>query len=382
MFDQVPVLRPGPRMADVLPSVAVTLGRGFRRDLAGFHQESTPLDLGAARRVCVILVDGLGYFNLAERGGHAPTMRRALADSTSLQSPYPSTTAASLATLGTGALPGRTGMLGYTVRNPATMALANLVQWTGLPEAEQWQRVPTVLERLTKAKVTVTSIGPARFADSGMTRAALRGGGYRPAESLSARVDVAIDQLRHDGLVYLYWGDVDKTGHHHGWGSRQWGDALELVDAEIARLIRSVPRGTTVLLTADHGMIDVDLAQRWDVGQVPELNRGVELIAGEPRALHVYAEANTDQRELVARWQGTLGDAATVMTKTEAIDLGLFGAVDAQVLPVIGDVIVAMSDRATVVDSRTQTPGSLSLTGVHGSWTEIETTVPLLRWEA
>ncbi len=373
---------PAARVADLLPSVAAALGRGLRRDLAGFAGGRAALDLGSPRKVCVVLVDGLGYYNLAERGGHAPTLRRALAGGLALQAPYPSTTAASLATLGTGELPGRTGMLGYTVRNPATGQLANLVQWTGVPAPESWQRMATVLERLARAKVTVTSVGPARFEDSGMTRAALRGGVYRAAESLSARVDAALDQLRQDGLVYLYWGDVDKSGHHHGWGSRQWGEALEQVDAELGRLVRAAPTGTTVLLTADHGMIDADFSQRWDVGEVSELSQGVELIAGEPRAVHVHVTDSADPEDVARRWQVVLGEAGTVMTRSEAIGRDLFGPVDPAVLPIIGDVVVAMSGRATVVDSRTQTPASLSLTGLHGSWTQTEMTVPLLRWES
>ena len=46
------------------------------------------------------------------------------------------------------------------------------------------------------------------------------------------------------------------------------------------------------------------------------------------------------------------------------------------VRPVIGDVVVAMAGRATVVDSRTQTPASLDLVGVHGSLTRHEMLVP------
>ncbi|WP_231581968.1 hypothetical protein [Cellulosimicrobium funkei] len=41
-------------------------------------------------------------------------------------------------------------------------------------------------------------------------------------------------------------------------------------------------------------------------------------------------------------------------------------------------MIVALRGRATVVDSRTQTPASLALVGVHGSLTEREMRVPLL----
>ena len=383
----------GASLADVLPSVAAALAAGLDREW------STPSDGGRAdpgrvpgedrglgvlpgRRVCVVLVDGLGYENLAERGGHAPTMRRALPDGRRLTTTFPSTTTAAIGAFGTGAFPGRTGMLGYTVRNPATGGLGNLVQWTGMPDPADWQRVPSVFERLVAAGVPVTSVGPARFAGSGMTNASLRGGDYVAAESWSGRVDAALRTLRDDGLVYLYWGDVDKVGHHHGWTSWQWGDELEAFDAELSRLVRLAPRGSQVVLTADHGMVEVDRALRWDVAEVPALAEGVALVGGEPRATHVYLEPGRSPQEAAARWREVLGQAAVVLTRDQVTGLGLLGPVSEHVLPATGDLVVAMTGRATVVDSRTQTPASLELVGVHGSLTPTEMSVPLLRWEA
>ena len=57
---------------------------------------------------------------------------------------------------------------------------------------------------------------------------------------------------------------------------------------------------------------------------------------------------------------------------------GWFGAVSAQVLPRIGDVVVATSGEVAVVDSRHQRPQLLALIGLHGSLTVEETAVPLL----
>jgi len=379
---------PGPGLGDVLPAVAASLAAGLDREWPEVSGRATStggaaatLGLDPSRRTCVVLVDGLGHDNLAERGGHAPTARRALPDGLRLTTTFPSTTTAALGAFGTGAGPGATGMLGYTIRNPRTGELANLVQWTGMLEPAAWQQVPSVFERLVGAGVPVRSVGPARFAGSGMTNASLRGAGYLPAESLADRVDAAVHGLRDDGLVYLYWGDVDKIGHHHGPSSWQWGDALESFDAELSRLLRLVPRGTRVLLTADHGMVEVDGARRWDVAQVPALREGVALVGGEPRATHVYLEDPGTVEAAAARWRDVLGEAAVVLTRAEVVGSGVLGAIAPHVLPAVGDLVVAMTGRATVVDSRTQTPASLGLLGVHGSLTPTEMTVPLLRWE-
>lgn len=365
---------PAPGLGDVLAGAGGVLGLTDPQATAA----QSRLGLPRAKRVVVALVDGLGRTNLAERGGHAPFLRRLLPGSLALASTFPSTTAAALGTFGTGAPPGATAMLGYTVRNPATGRLANLVSWTDLPEAEQWQRQPTWFERLVAAGVPVRSVGPQRFDGSGLTRAVLRGGTYLPAETLAQRVDRAAAAAREPGLVYLYWGQVDKVGHHAGWGSLAWGDELGTTDAELARLARSLPRGTLLVVTADHGMIDVDQTLRWDVATSPELARGVALVTGEKRAMQLHLDAGTDPAVVAARWQDVLGDRAVVVTKADAVAQEMFGPVEAEVDPVIGDVVVAMAGRATVVDSRTQTPDSVQLIGVHGSLTEHETAVPLL----
>lgn len=382
-FDRAGFVAPqydGASLGAVLPAVADSLGVAVTAGGRTGVGARAALGLPTAQRVCVVLVDGLGHANLTERSGHAPFLRSLLADGQVLTSGFPSTTAASMGLFGTGTGPGRTALVGYTARHPTTGALANLVSWDGLGDARDWQREPTIFEQVTAAGIPVTSVGPAKFAGSGLTEAALRGGGYHRAELLADRVDACVYELMGPALVYLYWGEVDKIGHHHGWGSWQWGEALGSLDRELARLAKALPPGTLLVVTADHGMVDVDRSQRWDVARTPVLSEGVELVAGEPRALHVYATlAEAAGHEAVAaRWRATLGKAAVVATRDEAIAAGWFGPVSAHVRPVIGDVVVAMTGRATVVDSRTQTSASMALVGVHGSFTPGEMQVPLL----
>jgi hypothetical protein len=381
-------------LAAVLPAAAGALGVDLTT-ATGLRSSDCAAALGvpATDRVVVVLVDGLGLHNLVERGGHAPFLRSLLGDARSLISSFPSTTAAALATFGTGTAPGRTGLLGYTQRNPATGGLATMVSWTEQSDPyrpgtklagpmraapEDLQREPTVLEALAAAGVRVAAPGPGKFEGSGMTRAALRGPRYVVAETLGARVDATVRALRDPGLVYLYHGDVDKTGHQYGPDSWQWGDALEAADAELRRLVRSLPAGTLVLVTADHGQVATDFDVQRDVATTPELARDVALLGGEPRALHVYTEPGADPNEVAVRWRDVLGQDAVVVLRDEAVDAGWFGPVADHVRDVVGDLVVATTGRATVVDSRLHTTEARALPGVHGSLTETEMHVPLL----
>src|SRR5699024_7534357 len=210
----VPLLPATPRLDRVLPTVATSL------DVPGLAKGGDR-HLPPARRSVVVLVDGLGAELLARRGGHAPFLRRLLQDPQSavrIDCGFPSTTATSMGTLGTGALAGTHGLVGYEAYDPETDAVFNELSWEEGPSPRLWQPHPTVFEAAAAAGVAVTRIGPGFFDGSGLTEAALRGGDFVAATSLAARVDATVTALRAQprSLVYLYWGDIDKIGHAHG----------------------------------------------------------------------------------------------------------------------------------------------------------------------
>ena len=70
---------------------------------------------------------------------------------------------------------------------------------------------------------------------------------------------------------------------------------------------------------------------------------------------------------------------AWVMTRDEAIGAGLFGVVDDEVRPRIGDVLVAARGRTAYYDDREADKRPQKMVGQHGSLTDEERTVPLLR---
>jgi hypothetical protein len=377
-------------LGDVVLGAAGAVGADLVVDPLGHAVRSGAtaerLELPRARRACVVIVDGLGLHNLTAEPEVAPVLNAA--PRRPLQSGFPSTTATNMAALGTGLPAGRTGMLGYTVRNPADGRLLNLISWRGGPEPETWQQQPTIFELMAEQELLSVSVGPWEFESSPLTRATLRGAEYEAAESLGERVDRTLDVLAEPEarLVTTYWGDVDKTGHHHGWRSEQWREALALLDAELARLAERVPPETLLLVTADHGMIDIPRATsehfggpaRIDVAANPVLSDGVALVAGEPRICHVHAEPGAAGAVLGA-WRAELGERADVRSRDEAIAAGWFGPVEDRFRTVIGDVVAAMRGDIAVVDSSTQTAASLELVGMHGSGTSAERTVPLVR---
>lgn len=378
-------------LSDVLPSVLASLAPEVR---AGRYAGRALLPLTPARRAVVVLVDGLGDVLVRRRAGHAPVLRAALPAAYTLGCGFPSTTATSMGSFGTGLPPGAHGLVGYEVLEPQTDTVLNELSWetitpagTGAgPDPRQWQPEPTVFEAAEAAGVRVTRVGPGFFDGSGLTEAALRGGAFRAATALAARVDVALAAVRAStrALVYLYWGDIDKVGHVHGVDSLEWTSELERVDAELGRLVAGVPADTAVYVTADHGMLDVPFEARIDLAAEPVLLDGVRHVVGEPRAvqLHCLPGALDD---VAASWRERLGDTAAFWTREQALAAGLFGPpelVADRVRPRIGDLLVNCTGRVAVVDSVRMRPQLLALLGLHGSVSTAETAIPLFQWPA
>lgn len=370
-------------VAEVLTSAAASLGvEGFTNTLA----------LPPASRVCVVLADGLGRNLLKQKSAHTPFLRGVMQAGQGevpvwLDSAFPSTTAAALASFGTGLAPGQHGMVGYDVLDPEQDKVVNMLgNWDAKVDPLVWQPFPTVFERAAES-VSVTTVSLPQFGSSPMTQAALRGGNFVSAVTSHARTAAAAAAMAAPGpaLMYFYVNELDKAGHRHGCQSEQWEHQLEELDATVKRLSTSLPAGTTILLTADHGMLDVPEQQRIDFAAEPALIEGVRHTAGEPRMVHLYLDepANDQGRErLLGAWRARFGDRIWAFTRDEAITAGLFGPLRPAVGPRIGDVMIAARDALALYDTRRVRPAAMEVVGQHGSLTKAEREVPLLCFRA
>jgi predicted AlkP superfamily pyrophosphatase or phosphodiesterase len=372
-------------LAELGPSLLAALGvPGFANALA----------LRAVSTACLLVVDGLGANNLAEHPDESPFLTSLLATGRRLSAGFPATTATSLTTLGTGVPPGEHGMLGYQVAIPGEGRLLNLLRWDDGIDPLRWQPQPTVFERATAAGIAVSRVSASAFQYSGLTLAALRGGQHVGSDSGGERVADAVAALHESArterpaLVYAYVPELDATGHRRGWRSAAWREQLALVDRLVQRLAEGLPAGCALLVTADHGMVDVPIDVRFgaeldqapgrvDIDRTPVLDAGLALLGGEARARHVYSNPGAAD-DVLMTWRGVLGDRAWVLSRDEAVEAGWFGPrVSEAALPRIGDVVVAARETNAFIAS-VREPKESALVGMHGSLTAIEQQVPLL----
>jgi hypothetical protein len=347
-----------------------------------------PLRLEPCPRVCLLVVDGLGWELLRAHATLAPFMTEAIADREPISAGVPSTTTASMGSFGTALPPGEHGLLGYTFALPGDTRPLNTItwRWAGLPPGpdlrdtivpEQLQPRQTVFQRAAAEGVAVTRFGPSAFSDSGLTRAAQRGGTFRSAIGLGDLAQQGMAALRsaERSFVWLYHSDLDAIGHVYGVDSEGWRVQLGLIDAFVHALAVHLPAEARLVVTADHGMVDVPPPAMVDLDEHPELTEGVRLMAGEPRARYVYARDGQADRVL-STWQSVLGDRMWVLSRAQATDAGLFGPVVVERLRArVGDV-VALARVPMGVVQRSVDPGIARLIGQHGSVTSAEQLVP------
>ena len=363
----------GGSLADVVPSLLAGLGVPGMVDVLGISGPS---------RVCVLLVDGLGWRLLREHEADAPFLA-------SLAGPpvtagFPSTTATSLAALGTGKPTGEHGLVGYAFAEGDEML--NALRWSRygasshvdlrdvlVPEEVQPRR--TAFEVAADAGVAVRLVLPRDQKGSGLTRAVLRGGRFQGVLGFGDLVTRVAAAMRSDDrvLCYAYHAELDAIGHVYGPGSEAWRWQLRFVDRLAAALADGLPAGGALVVTADHGMVAADDRVDYDTDDV--LREGVRAIGGEARVRHVYTSAADAVR---ARWVERLGDRAWIASRAEAVAAGWFGPrVADHVLPRIGDLVVAAKGSLAVVRSTVE-PGLTTFVGHHGSLTEEEQHIPVL----
>ena len=376
----------GARLAAILPTglaclaagagstAAETLDLAFAGAPAAASEPAPIPELPELRSLVLIVVDGLGHANLQERSGHARTIlsmpgRR-------IETVAPSTTGAALTTLTTGRLPGTHGLIGYRIRHPEQGLVTTLRDWDGIDPIRSWQRAEPLFGLAGRMGIRPIAIGRPAHADGGLTRAILSDAEYLGGPRIEDRFALASQAVRGPDpvLAYLYIDELDKAGHEQGWGSDAWIARLEQFDAALDGFLRGLPGGVGVVLTADHGMVDVP--QEAQILLDDEAIPGVELIGGEPRFRSLYLEPGADPEAVARDVEARLGKLAWVGTRDRAIADGWFGEVHPTVAPRLGEVLVA-ARKQVAFTLRGDDPRALAMVGQHGSLSAEERGIPL-----
>lgn len=378
----------GMRIWDILPGLFGAFN--WREETCYSPALKQLLGMGK-RRLCLVVIDGMGQQLLSARRGHIPFMRPYLSQlpevlGQALKTCVPSTTVAALTSLHTGLSPAKTGMLGYQCWDEDAGRVLNLITFEGFKRpAQSWCDYPTFFTYATEAGLQSRALVPPDFVGSTLSEITLRDADFKVSTELSKRASDALQAFKQGvDYVYLYWSGLDHWGHNLGWSHPRWIQELESIDRFLSDLYSCLPSDVALVVTADHGMVNVSADTTVDIAE-SGLASQVEAVSGEPRALHIrlreeYLEAQTKgnhtrsapKTSVTAKWQEYVGKRGQVVSDYRPV----YGDI---LLPErIGDFTIFAKGNYQFVDTRFHNPSVLQMVGVHGALTPQEMEIPLI----
>lgn len=330
-----------------------------------------PAPVRAASQVVLLVLDGLGWEQLRDHATLAPVL--AGMDGGPITSVAPTTTATALTSISTGLPPAEHGVVGYRVRVGSRDVL-NVLRWHTAGGDARSQLDPVSFQpHPAFGGTSPPAVTRAEFASTGFTAAHLSGArlhGWR----LPSGLVVEVRRLVQAGepFVYAYYDGVDKVAHDRGFG--EYYDAeLAAADRLVGELAAALPAGAALVVTSDHGQVQVKGA---GIALPPQLSADVELMSGEGRFRWLHARPGTLER-LGAGAHRLYDDIAWVRTRRQLIDEGwLGGRPSPEVERRLGDVALVPFEPVAFLDPADT--GESRLVCRHGSLTPAEMRVPML----
>ena len=331
-FDSGELLRPDPavpNLVDLARAVAAGAGAGGL-ELSAFAGEIAA-SLAEREHIVLILADGLGM-QMLEREDGARTLRGNLRGE--LRTVFPSSSAVALTSLATGEWPSRHAITGWWTHIEEIGGPATILQYRRRSDdrslvdlgvsPEDAFPAPSLAPRIERSRHFLL---PHQIADSVYSRYWAGGpaAGYR---SLAGTAEAITETVRAAGkptFVYVYVPHVDNEAHHGGAESNAVRAAVIAIDRLVADLKAALGESAAVVVTADHGHLGVDAADRFMIRTAFGLPALLASPAsGDARVLEFHLRPDARER-FEEDFRFAFGRHFYLLTTAEVEELGLLG---------------------------------------------------------
>ena len=333
-----------------------------------------PQPLQNAEHIVLLVIDGLGYEQLLRHAHIAPNLMSLVGGS--ITTIAPSTTASALTSLVTGASPAEHGIVGYRM-DMGDSIMNSLRWWSDTRDLRKVHPPATVQPIPPFVGMTIPVVSRAELEGSAFTEAHLRGSrpcGWRAASSIVAQCANLISSG--EKFVYAYYDGIDKIAHERGFGA-YYNSEIAATDWLVGSLLNTLPSGTTLAITADHGQVQVDDNV---VHLSDDIKASLHHQSGEGRFRWLHAKRGQES-DLLQIATDSYSDIAWVASRDQVIEEAWLGParggrIADQVKRRLGDVALVPFTATTFDDPLDS--GPFSLVCRHGSLTADEMFVPFL----
>jgi len=326
------LLRPEPREPDLVHLTRALAGIGGA-DLDGGSLVRRLRELcGPAEHLVFVLLDGLGM-NLVERLPEASLLTQAF--KRAIRAVCPSTTACALTSVATAAWPAQHGVTGWFTHladHALTMTTLPMVErFSGAPLAARGVTPADVLplpayhQKLTSRLLTLLPNPIVNTAFARYSRADTPAVGYGSFAEAVDHVVAFVNSSPAPSYTHCYVPDVDSACHHDGVNSDAPLELLATLEDDLVRLRELLPQGARVVITADHGLLDIapddHLPLAWND---PLVSRLVVPPSGDAR-MPIFHVRPGQHQAFRAAFDERFGHAIALLPSEEAAALGVFG---------------------------------------------------------
>jgi hypothetical protein len=323
-----------------------------------------------------------------------------------LTSIFPSQTTNALATLNTGLTPQEHGLFEYFLYLKKTDMIVNTLRFEPmfLENQEYFNKKGFDLDILFKGKTLHRKLREnsvksfchmyIRDAYSACSKLFCDGSTIIPslkASDLIVNLRKTLEKTKGPAYFFVHLGNLDTIAHQYGPKSEEYYTELSLLisllkNHLVNKIDNKTSRETLLLLTSDHGELDVIPEKTTYLNHFPELiknlqcnKRGVPILpTGSPRDifLHVKEERNFDTQQFLIQ---KIGKKAKIIKTTNAIKSGLFGIgkVKKEFSERVGDLLVLPYDNETIWFDHFKNRKFASI-GHHGGLNQNEMLVPFM----
>jgi len=369
-------------LANIINSIA------HQFNLSKYASES--IELPEAQHYFLCLIDGLPDNFFLENEPNL-TFLKSYDKYKTIRSGFPSTTATCLTSLVTGLDPMEHGIVGsafcYNNQYFSPLRWSFLsTQGSIIQQMEPDILVPEGAWRdMFQAGIQINAFLPSAIADSQFTQKVFSDADIHSYENDTLLINKISQLVRTTdrSFSYIYFDSLDDVGHLHGAGSEEWKNELFLLESIINNISKVIPKNAVLLVTSDHGMINLKNKNMIDFSKINNLKNETHLICGDIRARHIYLKPEYKHEINLAKWNNYLGENFNIYSKQNAVDSLIFGTnVNSTFQQRLGDLIIVSKNQHGLIDtSSLYDDYQTSWIGHHGALSDDEQNVPLLIWD-
>jgi len=358
-----------------------SIGRHFN-----FKSDYKPLDIDIkGKNVVLLIIDGLGY-NFLNKHKNSFLRKHLKKKITSV---FPSTTASAITSFHTGDAPLQHGIVGWFTYLKELGVIATILRMNPMYGGETFRSAGIYRKHLfdvpefyEKIKSSFYYIMPDEIVFDKRDVGRKHTRTYNTKNQFFSQIKRSVQAHKKKKYIYAYWPHLDGTCHFNGPKSKEAKKHFLMIDRDIKKLAKSLEKSnTTLIVTADHGFVDVPKNKYIELGDHPKFLDTLSVLpSGDIRVKYCFVRLNKE-KEFLSYVKKNFNKFCTVHKSTDLVKDGWFGKFKPHphFFDRVGDYTLIMKENYVFRDPLLNK--AMFLKGHHSGVSEDEMFVPLIKFE-